>query len=266
MHWTRKWQPTPVFLPGESQGQGSLVSLWGRRVGHDWSDLAAAVLGARSLKSWCQQDHTPSESCRRILPCLFQFLVVLWQLWAFFSLQLHTPISAFIITWRFPCLCLHMAIFLCKHQSYWIKSPHYSSMTLFNLTMTLFPNKMTLCSTGGCCYSVVMLCLTLCDPMDWGHQDSPSSPSPGACSNLSPLSQWCHPTISSSVILFSFWGLGLHPNFWGGHDSSHNIQNLQFYLRMTWKPGMAVWRSWVLGLDQWSIFRALLYIGHWVPI
>ena len=32
MHWRRKWQPTPVFLPGESQGQGSLVAchLWGR--------------------------------------------------------------------------------------------------------------------------------------------------------------------------------------------------------------------------------------------
>ena len=31
-HWRRKWQPTPVFLPGESQGQGSLVGcrLWGR--------------------------------------------------------------------------------------------------------------------------------------------------------------------------------------------------------------------------------------------
>ena len=29
-HWRRKWQPTPVFLPGESQGQGSLVGcrLW----------------------------------------------------------------------------------------------------------------------------------------------------------------------------------------------------------------------------------------------
>ena len=25
MHWRRKWQPTPVFLPGESWGQGSLV-------------------------------------------------------------------------------------------------------------------------------------------------------------------------------------------------------------------------------------------------
>ena len=25
MHWRRKWHPTPVFLPGESQGRGSLV-------------------------------------------------------------------------------------------------------------------------------------------------------------------------------------------------------------------------------------------------
>jgi len=32
MHWRRKWQPTLVFLPGESQGQRSLVGccLWGR--------------------------------------------------------------------------------------------------------------------------------------------------------------------------------------------------------------------------------------------
>ena len=32
MHWRRKWQPTPVFLPGESQGWRSLVgcSPWGR--------------------------------------------------------------------------------------------------------------------------------------------------------------------------------------------------------------------------------------------
>ena len=32
MHWRRNWQPTPVFLPGESQGRGSLVGcrLWGR--------------------------------------------------------------------------------------------------------------------------------------------------------------------------------------------------------------------------------------------
>ena len=36
--WRRKWQPTPVLLPGEFQGQRSLAgySPWGRRVGHDW--------------------------------------------------------------------------------------------------------------------------------------------------------------------------------------------------------------------------------------
>ena len=30
--WRKKWQPTPVFSPGESQGRGNLVScrLWGR--------------------------------------------------------------------------------------------------------------------------------------------------------------------------------------------------------------------------------------------
>ena len=46
MHWKRKWQPTPEFLSGESQGRGSLVGcrLWeSHRVGHNWSDLAAAA-------------------------------------------------------------------------------------------------------------------------------------------------------------------------------------------------------------------------------
>ena len=41
-------------------------------------------------------------------------------------------------------------------------------------------------------------CPTLCDPMDYS-----STGSPRACSNSCPLSQWCHPTISSSVIPFS---------------------------------------------------------------
>ena len=42
MQWRRKWQPTPVFLPGESQGWGSLV---GGSCGQNWSDLAAAAAG-----------------------------------------------------------------------------------------------------------------------------------------------------------------------------------------------------------------------------
>ena len=41
MNWRRKWQPTPVFLPGESQGRGSLVGcrLWG----HTESDMTEAT-------------------------------------------------------------------------------------------------------------------------------------------------------------------------------------------------------------------------------
>ena len=48
MHWRRKWQPTLEFLPGESQGWGSLLgcSLGSHRVGQDWSDLAAAAAAA----------------------------------------------------------------------------------------------------------------------------------------------------------------------------------------------------------------------------
>ena len=45
------------------------------------------------------------------------------------------------------------------------------------------------------------------------------SPSPGVCSNSCPLSQWCHPTVSSSVIPFfscpqSFPASGSFPTSW----------------------------------------------------
>ena len=40
--WRRAWQPTPVFSPGKSYGQRSLLvqSIGSQRVGHDWSNLA----------------------------------------------------------------------------------------------------------------------------------------------------------------------------------------------------------------------------------
>ena len=49
-------------------------------------------------------------------------------------------------------------------------------------------------------FSHVWLSMT---PWTVGCQASHPSPSPGACSNSCPLSQWCHPTISSSVSPFS---------------------------------------------------------------
>ena len=54
------------------------------------------------------------------------------------------------------------------------------------------------------CSSVAHLCPTLCNPMDCSTPGFPCpSLSPGACSNSCPLSWWCQPTISSSVILSS---------------------------------------------------------------
>ena len=47
MHWRRKWQPTPVFLAWRIPGMGKpggLLSMELHRVGHNWSDLAAAAV------------------------------------------------------------------------------------------------------------------------------------------------------------------------------------------------------------------------------
>ena len=53
MHWRRKWQPTPVFLPGESQGWGTLV----------W---AAAVYGAAQSRTRLKRHSSRSSSSSSI--------------------------------------------------------------------------------------------------------------------------------------------------------------------------------------------------------
>ena len=54
---------------------------------------------------------------------------------------------------------------------------------------------------GICCCSVMSDVL---QPLGLQHARLPCpSPSPRVCSNSCPLSRWCHPTISSSIIPFS---------------------------------------------------------------
>ena len=100
MHWRRKWQPTPVFLPWESQGQGSLVgllSMGSHRVGHDWSNLAAAAAAAllptaAKVPSWFQLCISlPFFSFLTIL-LLFQPLLTLRRLLA--GLNIHSLASS----------------------------------------------------------------------------------------------------------------------------------------------------------------------------
>ena len=54
MHWRRKWQPTPVFLPGKSQGRQSLVGchLWGRTES-DTTDSTQRQQQQPSVQSRC---------------------------------------------------------------------------------------------------------------------------------------------------------------------------------------------------------------------
>ena len=57
MHWKRKWQPTPVFLPGESQGWRSLVGcrLWGRTESDTMqlSSSSSSIKSSRKCKECC---------------------------------------------------------------------------------------------------------------------------------------------------------------------------------------------------------------------
>ena len=49
IHWRRKWQPTPVFLPGESQGQGAW---WAAVYGVAQSQIWLKQLSSSSSKLW----------------------------------------------------------------------------------------------------------------------------------------------------------------------------------------------------------------------
>ena len=50
--WRRAWQPTPVFLPGESHGQRSLVgcSPWGHKESDTTEQLSTHTQGCRKLR------------------------------------------------------------------------------------------------------------------------------------------------------------------------------------------------------------------------
>ena len=50
MHWRSKWQPTPVFLPGESQGRGSLVGC--RQWGRTESNMTDVTLQQQQQQNW----------------------------------------------------------------------------------------------------------------------------------------------------------------------------------------------------------------------
>ena len=84
-HWRRKWQPTPVFLPGESQGQGSLVGcrLWG----HTESDTTEATQQHQQHSHWNHiQKQVSGISTSRPHTWLLLNCLVLLEYWMSYTL------------------------------------------------------------------------------------------------------------------------------------------------------------------------------------
>ena len=65
MQWRKKWQPAPVFLPGESQGWGSPVGcrLWGRTE----SDTTEVTQQQQQQQHGIQKDGADEPICRAAL-------------------------------------------------------------------------------------------------------------------------------------------------------------------------------------------------------
>ena len=92
--------------------------------------------------------------------------------------------------------------------------------------------------------SVTQLCPTLCDPMDWSISGLPVHHQLPELTHSHPLSQWCHPTISSSVILFSSHLQSFPAS--GSFQMSHSLhlvaKVLEFQLvRTDFLQGWLVW-------------------------
>ena len=59
MHWRKKWQPTPVFLPGESQGRGAW---WAAVYGVAQSRTRLKQLSSSSSSSWFKSENFQTYS------------------------------------------------------------------------------------------------------------------------------------------------------------------------------------------------------------
>ena len=117
LHWRGKWQPTPVFLPGESQGRGSLVGCCLR--GRTESDTTEATLQQQQqqqpiLYSKLGAFHSPST----VLPS---------------ATHTHTGDLQFAL-----CICESASIFVVCTSSLCFLDPRLSDVIQYYFCLTSF--------------------------------------------------------------------------------------------------------------------------------
>ena len=103
-------------------------------------------------------------------------------------------------------------VFVVKFYLYWYKPTHSLGNMFYWKNINVF--NYSSWSRHYCdCYKIYGICSLQFSPLAASNSLQPHgrqqaslpcpSPTPGACSNSCPSSRWCHPTISSSVVLFS---------------------------------------------------------------
>ena len=103
MHWWRKWQPTPVFLPGESQGRGA----W-------WAAFSGVAQSRTRLKRLSSSSSSLSSGEGNGTPLQYSCLenpmdLGAWWAESMGSLKSQTRLNDFTLTFHFHALVKEMA-------------------------------------------------------------------------------------------------------------------------------------------------------------
>ena len=142
--WSRKWQPTSVFMPGKFHGQRSLVgySPWGCRVGHDWATECTSHTHSHT------HTHTHTHTVLRVQPSTLWFHVPPCTSRSF--LKLEWPRS---LTWLRVSSCF---------ISPWYRACYNNRNCLWNSKMPSF----SYIRVGPQFSSVAQSSPILCNPVD----------------------------------------------------------------------------------------------------
>ena len=107
--WGRKWQPTPVSLPGESHGPRSLVGycLWGRKMSDttEWLNSKLYI--------------SPNSSTSALSPLHLWFMMSLYGIWDVFS-RVFVSLICLSLLWWFNLISVafssHVAYIWCPES------------------------------------------------------------------------------------------------------------------------------------------------------
>ena len=177
-------------IPGMAE-PGVLPSMGSHRVGHYWSDLAAAAAREHVNSTLLANSNWTIQCYQPVTMLIMRYSVLIYLITERFYLQTPFP-GAQPLETIFHSLLLWVWLFVRLRYKHY---QQYLSFSVCLTSLTLTPSRFTQFS------SVVPNSLR---PHELQHTRPPCpSPTPGVHSDSRPSSQWCHPAISSSVVPFS---------------------------------------------------------------